>query len=148
MADRFNFGEVARTFKSIEREFINKGIELAREEMITNISSQSSAESGKEYPELTYLIDWRPKNPPRLVLTGQLFEEIKSNKIQIIGSNYGILTIDPEDEKGRGYASYHQEGENNIKSKDEFQSEFVTQSDSLANKQVNLLESLVNKAFI
>lgn len=131
----------------VQSQFLKQGVELAREEMISNIETQSSKESGKSYPDLSYLINGVEKQPPRLILTGELFSEIKENPIQI-SANSAKLTIDPIDpDKGEGYASYHQEGENNYKDKEEFQAEFVTQSDELANKQINLLTGLLDSSF-
>ena len=146
MADKFNFGRVASVMKSVEREFLTKGVELAREEAVLNIESQVNSETGEEYPEITYIVAGGVKPPPRLILTGDLFDEVKGNPIEVRG-NEAKLVIDPIDERGKGYASYHQDGENNYKSKDEFQSEFITQSSNLAEKQVRLLETLVNNSF-
>ncbi len=147
MASPFNFGRVASKMRIVEKNFLTKGIELARDEMVKNITSQTSAESGKAYPPLTYLLNWKiPKPPPRLILTGELFDQIKTNRIQIIG-RLGKLTIDPIDSRGKGYASYHEEGENQYKSKDEFQAEFVTQSTELSDKQEQLLLNETTKAF-
>jgi hypothetical protein len=143
---KFNFRQVQSKLKRIERDFIANGIELARREMLDNIRNQSSKESGQPYPELTYLLDWKPKNPPRLVLTRALLDEIIFNRPVILG-NKGILTIDPIDERGKGYASYHQDGENQFKSKEDFQAEFVTQSSELDAKQKTLLIGLVQSAF-
>lgn len=144
--DRFGFGDVARLMPKVTSNFLFNGVELARKEMIENIENQSSKESGKSYPELTYYLDWRPKNPPRLVLTGELLNEIKVNRVHVLGNSV-VLTIDPIDKKGKGYASYHQDGENQYKDKEEFQSEFVTQSESLWYSQTKMLINEIDKIF-
>ena len=140
--DKFGFSQAAAQMQRVEQSFIRQGIELAREEMIENIESQSSKESGSPYPELSY----RTTPPPRLILTGALFDEIKENQPVIIG-NKGVLTIDPTDEHGDGYASYHQDGENQYRDKEDFQAEFVTQSGELEGKQVGLLINELDKIF-
>lgn len=128
--------------KSVETTFIRNGIELAREEMLENFESQSSKESGQLWPELSY----RYEPPTKLDLTGELKNEVATSRPNVSG-NKGVLVIDPIDEKGRGYASYHEDGVNQYKDKEEFQREFVTQSSELAEKQVRLLETLINNQF-
>ena len=142
MANRFNFSEIKNRMVSVERDFLTKAIDLAKEEIKENFESQSSLESGKSWPELSY----REEPPPRLQLTGELMQESLNNKPTIIG-NQAILSIDPIDKRGKGYASYHEDGENQYKEKEEFQSEFVTQSKELENKQVELLIRELNKVF-
>lgn len=140
--DKFGFNKVANAVRASEQVFLQKGVQLAREEMISNIALSNNQETGESYPPLSY----REEPPQRLVLTGELLREVESNPIRVSG-NHAVLTIDPIDERGRGYASYHEEGENQYKSKSEFQAEFVTQSSELAQKQINLLESLINSSF-
>lgn len=147
MADRFGFGRVAGKVRSVEKRWLSGAVQLAREEMVRNIREQTNQESGVSYPALSYLIDWVPKNPPRLVLTGILLAAIRNNGIKFIGRSEAILTIDPIDSKGNGYASYHQDGENQYKSKSEFQSEFVTQSKVLDRRQRRLLIDELDKEF-
>ena len=141
--DRFGFNKLSKAIQSSTPIFLEKGIKLAQEEMKENFESESNAESNQSWNEISY----RDVPPPILDLTGQLKEEALNNHPIILG-NKGILTIDPIDSRGKGYASYHQDGENQYRDKSEFQREFVTQSEKLAQKQVNLLESLVNNAIV
>jgi len=142
MADKFNFAAVSSALKNVEKDFLVKGIKLAQEEMKENFESESSAEGNKSWEDISY----RDVPPPILDLTGELKNEAINGVPQISG-NKAVLTIDPIDSRGKGYASYHQEGENQYRSKSEFQREFVTQSSSLTEKQVGLLENLVNNSF-
>ena len=142
MASKFNFSAVQSTLKSVEKEFLVKGIKLAQEEMKENFESESSLEGNKSWEDISY----RDVPPPILDLTGELKNEA-INGVPKISGNKAVLTIDPIDSRGKGYASYHQEGENQYRSKSEFQREFVTQSTSLTEKQISLLESLVNNSF-
>lgn len=143
MSNKFGFSDIARRAKIAERNFLLKGIKLAQEEISENFSSQSSKQSKKSWNELSY----RNVPPPILDLTGELKGDALGNKPQIFG-NKAVLTIDPIDERGKGYASYHEDGINQYKSKDEFQREFVTHSNELENNQVSTLIKELNNAFL
>ena len=142
MADRFGFNISSKQFKLAERNFISNGIKLAQLEMKENFEGETNSESGNAWNDISY----RDFPPPILDLTGELKNEAIGNKPIIVG-NSGTLTIDPIDERGKGYASYHQDGVNQYRSKDEFHREFVTQSEELTNKQTNLLLNEFNLIF-
>jgi len=128
--------------KVVERRFLQKGIELAQEEMKENFDTESNKETGSSWNGISY----RDTPPPILDLSGDLKSEAIGNKPIIVG-NTGTLTIDPIDERGKGYASYHQDGENQYRSETEFKREFVTQSKELENKQVSLLINELDRQF-
>lgn len=133
---KLGFNLVISKMKRLERQFLSDGMKLARQEFKFNFDSQSDAESN---------MLWHPvkrKVPPKiLVNTGNMKSEaIRTGKITTLPGKM-ILTIDPIDIRGNGYASFHQDGEGRI------QRNYVTQSENLTNKQTNRLLDLLDKAF-
>lgn len=142
MPNKFNFRQVAQKMRQVERRFLNDGIKLAQQEMKENFDSESNKETGESWNSISY----RDVPPPILDLSGDLKGEALGNKPQISG-NVATLVIDPIDHRGKGYASYHQDGENQYRSQGEFQREFVTQSQDLENKQVAELIRILDNTF-
>jgi|ERR1700735_1101322 len=143
MAQRFNFRQVQTKMRTVERKFLVEGIKLAQEEMKENFDGEINSETGSSWNSISY----RDVPPPILDLTGDLKSEALGNKPVIVG-NTATLTIDPIDIRGKGYASYHQDGENQYRSQGEFQREFVTQSKDLENKQVAELIRILDASFL
>jgi len=138
MGSKLGFGEVAMRIKKIERKFLEGGVKLAQQEFKSNFDSESSAESNEVWEDLTY----RDVPPPILDLTGELKNQATEG-IPEISDGKAVLTIDPIDpKKGKGYADYHEDGIGRNKKR-----EFVTQSASLENKQIELLTELIDMAF-
>lgn len=138
---KLGFDKLLSSFSNLEREFLTKGVKLAQREFEHNFESESNSESYETWNDVV-----RDVPPPILDVTGKLKNEATTN-IPILSKGKAVLTINPIDERGREYASYHQDGENQYRSKEEFQREFVTQSEELTQKQVNLLEREADKFF-
>lgn len=148
MASRFNFKDVEKKMRSeVVPGFLNDGINLAKLEFAKNFESESNSESNEKWSELSPNYYGRdPEDAPILDLTGKLKDEALNNR-PVISGNKAILTIDPIDSRGKGYASYHEDGENQYRDKVEFQREFVTQSKELDEKQKRMLINKLDKAF-
>ncbi len=153
MPDRFGFNKISRRMNSVNRDFISDGIKLSQEEMKNNFETESA--NGSEWEDITY----RDVPPPILDLTSELKNEAVNNTPSLnIGDNIaiGILTIDPIDpKKGKGYAEFHQQdgtGDTATKGSGDYgrnkMREFCTQSSELDEKQVNLLITKLDKAFL
>ncbi|MEO7531556.1 MAG: hypothetical protein ABIS69_09095 [Sediminibacterium sp.] len=138
--DRFGFNKIR--IDRVTKRFLTQGIKLAQEEIKQNFDTQSEQEHGKSWNSISY----RNVPPPILNLKGKLKFIAINGKPSIVG-NTATLTIDPLDDRGKGYASYHQDGINQFRSKDNFQREFVTQSKNLENKQVSMLIQELDKEF-
>lgn len=136
---KLGFGDVAAKAIRIKRDFLRGGILLAKQEIAENFNNQSNKETSMAWNDVV-----RDVPPPILNVTGALKDD---TTIQINESS-AILTKDPIDKRGRGYASYHEDGENQYRSKSEFQREFVTHSLQLENEQIALLTELIDKAFL
>lgn len=134
----WGFDEILRRYPRAEKRFLREGIVLAqKEEFAKNFILEENSESGVEWQETT-------KPNPILKDTLKLREETLSQKNITVAGNQGILFIDPVDDRGRGYAAYHQESPsqgNNI------QREFITSSESLMDKQEALLISILDQTF-
>lgn len=139
---KLGFDRVIRKMQSIENKFLRKGMKLAQKEFKQNFDGETNSETKENWAVLE-----RGEPPPKLDVDGLL----KANTISFGNVSFypkkAILLIDPIDSRGRGYAAYHQDGINQYKSKKDFQREFVTQSEDLTIKQVELLENTTEDAF-
>jgi len=134
----WGFDDVIREYKRAEKRFLREGIILAqKEEFAKNFVTESNSETG---------VPWMDTTRPNPILKDQLRlrqETLSQGNITIAG-NKGILFIDPVDDRGRGYAAYHQESPsqgNNI------QREFITASNEILDKQEALLISILDQTF-
>lgn len=143
MGSRFGFGSLAVRFKAaVERPFLEQGINLAKEEFKDNFDTESNLETQNPWNDVV-----RNTGEPILDVSGKLKSEATRSGGIVFGNKKATFDINPTDDRGREYAQYHQEGINQYKTKDEFQREFVTQSDDLSNKQEKLLVKLTDNFF-
>ena len=149
MGSKFGFGRIDTS--GIARDFLAGGVRLAQEEWKGNFESEST--NGESWEQLTY----RDVPPPILDLTGKMKDETVNGKpsISVSGANgKAVLDINPEDERGRNYASFHEQkssGDTGEISGDgdyghNIQRQFLTQSEKLDLEQENLLERLTTAA--
>lgn len=139
---KLGFDRIIKRLDRAEKEFLTRGMKLAQKEFSKNFKSQSDAEKGTSWLDVE-----RGVPPPILDVSGELVAEATSPANIKFSKNFATLTIDPIDERGRGYAEYHQEGINQYRTKDSFQRRFVTQSSNLDREQKNALIIAVEKAF-
>lgn len=143
MASKFNFGSLSKQFQAkVERPFLDGGMKLAKDEFAGNFSTESNAETKNPWNDVV-----RTTSDPILDVSGRLKTAATKDGGIVYGNKKATFNINPIDNRGREYAQYHQDGINQYRTKDEFEREFVTQSDDLNNKQENLLLNLINKLF-
>lgn len=143
MASKFGFSNLAKQFTSkIEKPFFDGAMDLAKQEFKSNFATESNSETNNPWNDVV-----RNTGDPILDVTGKLKSESTRTGGIIYGVKKATFNINPVDKRGREYAQYHQDGINQYKSKDEFQREFVTQSDKLTDDQMKLLEKLANNFF-
>ena len=141
MPDRFGFGEILKKLPSIEKEWLTDGIKVAQQEFKSNFEQEKDSEKNKNWNPVI-----RQVPPPILQDTGEMMEQSISG-VPVISGNKAVLTIDPIDERGKGYAEYHQEGINQYRSQEEFQRQFITESEDTDKKLKSLLISILDKNF-
>lgn len=139
---RLGFDKAIVRAKQMQRPFLERCMKAAQDEFNRNFSSQSDAEKGEPWPPLS-----RIEPPPKLIKTGALRRQACDPSKIIYSLWKARLVIDPIDDGGRGYASYHQDGENQSKSVQEFQRRFVTQSSKLTDTQLYILRRLGAQIF-
>ena len=138
MGSKLGFGNL----KLDEKSFFNSAIKEAKNEFSSNFNEEKNSESGQNWNKVK-----REVPPPILNVTGKLKDSsTREGDIKISG-NTASFEISAIDDRGHEYASFHEDGENQHVSKSEFQREFVTQSEKLTERQVNLLLKEVDKMF-
>lgn len=130
---KLGFDRVIKSLPAAKRSFLKQGLFAARKEFKRNFDTESNAESGTNWDMVL-----RGYPPPILDVRGELRAQAIQGGNVTITLNSITLEIDPLDERGRGYAEYHQEGTDVMA-----QRAFVTQSKQLTKEQ----EILLNKNF-
>lgn len=130
------FDKLLSRLESVEKEFLVSGIRLAQYEFKKNFDTESDSETDTH---------WHPvkrKTPPTiLVKTGEMKSQAVRTGRVVYSRGSAVLTIDPIDRDGRGYAAYHQDGDGVS------ERPFVTQSADLTNKQEQALLNILDKFF-
>ena len=126
----------AEICKKIEKRFLTKGMRAAQSEIRRNFNKETDSESGNAW---TMVLRGYP--PPILDVTGELRAQALHSGNVVIMPHKAVLTIDPKDSTGRGYAVYHQDGVN------VHQRRFVTQSAKLTTDQTNILLNEIDREF-
>lgn len=134
---KLGFDKSIRKIGGSKRSFLRGAIVLARKEFKRNFDTESDSESKKRWDAVL-----RGYPPPILDVTGELRAQAVSGGRLEFKLNSAHLTIDPLDERGRGYASYHQDGTPQM-----HQRRFVTQSEALSKAQQNLLDKTFGEIF-
>lgn len=134
---KLGFDRSIRRIGGSKRAFLRGAIVLARKEFKRNFDTETDTESKKRWDAVL-----RGYPPPILDVTGELRAQAISGGVLKFTINSAHLTIDPLDERGRGYASYHQDGTPKM-----HQRRFVTQSESLSKLQQNLLDKTFGEIF-
>lgn len=138
---KFNFAGLATKIKIAEKQWLEDGLNIAKEEFDRNFESQNDKgdeiSSGGSWEPLKY----RREPPPMLQLTGEMRSVTKSAKNQF-GNGFAFFIIDPKDSRGRPYASYHHEGTDKMA-----QRRTVVQSNDLDAKQLKRLMEIIDNVF-
>lgn len=135
---QLGFNDIIRKFPKAARRFLREGVQLAQKEFKANFDGEKNSESGHDWDSTV-----RP-NPPKILDVEGNLKDSTLNGIPIISVNSAVLIIDPIDDRGRGYAAYHQESPSLGRN---VQREFVTQSNSLTDKQEQLLIKILDQTF-
>lgn len=122
--------------------FFRESMTAAKEEFASNFENEENNETGQNWNKVK-----RDVPPPILNVTGALKDSATREGDIKISGNTSSFEVSAIDSRGKEYASFHEDGENQHVSKEEFQREFVTQSDKLTEKQVNILIKIVDKMF-
>lgn len=139
MGSKFGFGYLASKVKAIEDDFLRRGMMAAQMEFQQNFEQEKNSETNIPWQETYRSINYGAKI---LVDTGRLKAAATGFKNVVIMRNKAVLTIDPTDDRGRAYASYHQDGD----SKNPKRS-YVTQSLSLTKRQKLILDASMDALF-
>lgn len=134
---RLGFDRMLRNIRQINKEFLREGMKAAQKEFKQNFEFEVNSQTGQLWDNVV-----RSVPPPILDVTGSMKRAaIASGNVVYLG-NSAVLTVDPIDKRGRGYAAYHQEGTSRAP-----QREFVTQSNELTKEQESILDNLIEKIF-
>lgn len=125
---KLGFNKAIANYTKMEQAFFRRGMRAAQQEFKRNFDTESDAETGRSWDMVL-----RGYPPPILDVTGQLRAEALSSKNVKIYRGKAVLTVDPIDGRGRGYAAYHQDGDGVNQRK------FLTQSTNLTRVQTNIL---------
>jgi hypothetical protein len=139
---KLGFEKLLRDVDKIEKSFLKRGMKLVQKEIKTNFDKETNSETSKNWLDVE-----RGVPPPILDVTGELKAQATHPSNIIYSKGKAVLTVDPIDIRGRGYAQYHQDGINQYRTKDSFQREFVTHSNDLENKHLKLLTDIVDNWF-
>lgn len=138
---KLGFNRDIINMRSAQKRFLRVGMSLAQKEFKRNFDGEKNSETGQQWDDVV-----RGVPPPILDDTGELKGNTLSsgNVSYTSNSDFGgtaVLTVDPIDKRGRGYAQYHQDGIGVT------ERAFITQSNDLTNEQESLLISLTDKSF-
>lgn len=127
-----------RSIKQIERAnriFLQRGIRASMQEFKRNFDREMNSETGQGWEAVL-----RAYPPPILDVTGELrAQALSAGNVRYYGYK-AVLTADPIDERGRGYASYHMDGTPNMTKR-----EFFTQSESLTKEHLSILADVQDR---
>lgn len=140
---KWGFDRILRKLPQIERRFFTEAIKAAQKsEFKLNFSANKDNETN---------VSWNPVlravPPPILDVTGKLKAEAISKGKVVILPRKGILTIEPIDSRGRGYASYHQKGFTHKSGTFVEARPFISQSANLIRIQKAILLKIVSQTF-
>ncbi len=139
---KLGFQNLIAKYDDFEKDFLKDGISLAQKEFSENFDNETNSETGQSWADVK-----RGVPPPILNVTGNLKSQTLDIKNVVFRKGSAVLTVDPIDARGRGYAKYHQDGFNHLSAGWIDSRSFLTQSPSLTFNQKLLLEKLADKFF-
>lgn len=140
---KLGFDKALRRLAVAEKRFFVLAMQAAQKEFKTNFDTESNVQTGQSWDMVV-----RGYPPPILDVTGELRAETLSRKNISYFRNKAVLTVDPIDNRGRGYASYHQEGFTHKNGTEVEARKFLTQSRQLDRIQLNHLYDCAEWVFI
>lgn len=146
---KLGFDKILNNIHLIEKNFIKDAMNLAIKEFNHNFKTERNSETGINWEKTI-----RPNPPKILDVTGTLKNKttLAISTLKIENSVFykkvkATITIDPIDDRGRGYARYHQEGFKHTSGKFVVARKFVTQSLKLTLEQKRILEISTDRVF-
>lgn len=133
---KLGFDRILSKLSRAEKRFLQDGMRIAKREFKQNFDKEQNSETGNSWDMVV-----RAYPPPILEETTRLRRETLYGEV-IYSVGKASLIIDPVDKRGRGYASYHEEGTDIMP-----QREFVTQSENSTNLQIEALYKRLDEIF-
>ena len=117
-------------------------MEESQREFAHNFENEVNSETGEDWTPLAESTLQSKENPDNgiLVDTGSLKNETLRGNI-VYTQNSATLIVDPIDKRGRGYASYHMDGDG-VPERD-----YITRSRTLGSNLENIALNHVDKSF-
>lgn len=138
---KLGLNNLLKDFESLEKKFFDRAIKESKKEFRSNFNKERNHETDTDWDMVL-----RVYPPPILDVSGLLKNEVLNNKHKTF-KGVAILTVNPIDERGRGYAKYHQEGFFAKNGDFVAPREFFTQSSNLTRKHKEILLDETHKIF-
>lgn len=132
----WGFGTAMNRMQAQGKTALREMMDAAQKEFGENFDTESAG--GKPWDDVV-----RDVPPPILDVTGELRGHVEAKGNVAIMADKAILTVDPLDSRGRGYAEYHMEGTPYMP-----QREFIVQTDSLTAEQEDIILNTIENAFL
>jgi hypothetical protein len=137
------FNIVINNLKASTKPMLKEMMDASKKEFEQNFETESNTETGSAWTPLsesTLLVKQNPDNGI-LVDTGMLKNEATEGKV-IYTQNSSTLIVDPIDKYGKGYASYHMDGDG-VPERD-----YLTRSLHLENEIEDIAMKYIDKSFV
>jgi len=118
------FDKVIKNLQASNAAMLKEMMAESQKEFSRNFKEEKNSETGKSWPSLSEETIKRKGSSEILRETGKLEKETLGRNIKTTDHSI-TLTVDPIDKRGKGYASYHMDGEG-VKKR-----EYITTSSSL-----------------
>lgn len=136
------FNIVINNLKNSTKPMLKEMMDASKREFEENFETESNIETGHPWQPLSQSTLLTKENPDNgiLVDTGALKNEATKGKV-VYTQNSATLIVDPIDKRGKGYASYHMDGDG-VPERD-----YLTRSSHLEQEILEIAMKHVDKSF-